>query len=155
MKYYLTLESQFNRYVSPTHAFYNDYERTVIPTWVNPTLKEIKEGGYDGSVRFIGVKSSKKVYIWPGMEAIHEEIINSLKIPAGGSNYANIICGEYFIPDKVSLNSSYIYLDDQNKDVIDTFLKEDWSWLEEYFPPFNKGFVKLKKDLLKKSKNRK
>ena len=116
--------------------------------YVNPTRKELSEIDYfsEPSARFIADAKTKQVYVWDAGIAIHRLMWDKFKTDSR-KLYSDdtLLTGEYNIKTKEV--DTYYAAEYNKKEIIQSFLDQDWKWADKYIQDFDR---KMKEDLSKR-----
>lgn len=148
---------KFERYLN--EKFFSGFKQygDEVEVFINPSskeIKEIKDASSRGTIRFFANMKEKKVYMWNGDNAIHQDVVDSGLSPTSGFDYddyalsghdADIIFGgtvekgttrsdtwdaspsaQYDTPDIAK------HADDKTLDNVRKMAKQNFSWLSKY-----------------------
>lgn len=128
----------------------------VVPIYENPSSKDLidlnKSGLVNGAVRFCAVAATKKIYVWNGMEMIHDDAINKLvkeKIITR-VQYDNLnltLCGECKLIDGRLSFAQNKGMDSYFAPLMHTVKNPDSSSIDDFLPMPYESFSSLLKDL--------
>jgi hypothetical protein len=142
----------FNEFITEKWVSDTRKRNTSFPIYENPSSKdliELRKAGLENDlVRFIALSSTKKIYVFSGMNILHDDAYNQLthkKVISRVdiSNLDNALCGECKLTDGRLTFSQNTGIDSyfggivsnlrkNNRDNIDSFLLEPYTDIKEF-----------------------
>jgi len=150
-------------WIDSVKSVYRNVENNLYDIFKNPTKREIAEIGKKnkyGMIRFIALPN-KTLYIFNG-ELLHHEVLKKLDI----NRYEGKSFTGTAMIDKGGtaeyLNNDFLdaFLDDTGYNSVLTplhknLIKNDWSWVDKYFPNFSVAWGLEKRKVINKLNKRK